>query len=150
MLKYFNSEYLSRYLVLFLFPAVCWLTSYFIPTEIITGRQPLYQLYLWISSDYFYLQNSIALAVTILTALMVNNLIKSFGFSGKITTLGMFIALILACALSDQIRMSPYLWINLIFIFLFGYLYVMPSKSNNIPTAYNAGLLLGKISSAGY
>lgn len=147
MIKYFNSEYLSRYLVLLLFASCCWLPSFLMPAPTEIGLQPLYQLYFWLIPDYFYLQHSMAFVVTLATALMANNLLKAYGFSGKITTLGIFVTLLLQCDIPAQLGMSPFLWINVLFIFLFGNLYSIPSNNNNnITTANNAGLLIGTAS----
>lgn len=146
VIKYFNSEYLSRYLVLLLFAACCWFPSFLMPGRWAFGLQPLYQLYFWLIPDYFYLQHSIAFVVTLVTALMANNLLKAFGFSGKITTLGIFVTLLLQCNIPMQVGMTPFLWINVLFIFLFGSLYSLPSNSNNITTSINAGLLIGTAS----
>ncbi len=146
MLKYFSSEYLSRYLSLGILLLICWIPALLLKEQISFSEEPLYQLYLWITSSHFYLQMGIGFTLSLFIALMTNNILKTFGLSGKVTTLGMLVSMLLMSAIWSQIGMNPLLWVNFLFVFLFWYMYTLASTSNPIPISFNAGLLIGSAS----
>ena len=147
MLKYFNSAYFSRTLILVSLAALMWLPAFIIPakTTIAQNPAPLYQLFLFLTGGSIYLQLSIAFILTIVSALLLNQIVTEFGISEKISQQGTFVYLIFSGAMSCYTTMNVPVLISLPALLFLRTLFKMTEAKDPVPLAFNAALLLGII-----
>jgi len=146
MIRYFQSGYLSRYIVILFLALVLWIPSFIVHTNFEGTSLPFYQLLTGLAGNIYYLLMVIAFLIIIFSALVINNLCAETGISAKVSLLGGFLFIVVASALTFYIEMSPFIWVNLLLLLLLRLLYLFPSSTNHIALSYNAGFLVGAAS----
>lgn len=145
MLRYFQSAYLSRYIFVFVATLIYWAPSYFvIQSEELTQTAffalPVIEGYL------FFLLLTIFMVIAFLTALLTNQIAAESGFTGRISTVTLFIFILFSSSLPSFTSFTIFILANFIFVFLIRLLYLIPASNNPIFLTYNASLLLGAAS----
>ncbi len=143
MIKFFSTGYLSRYLLVILFGLIVWTPSIVFPT-LYTGISSFaYNQILFLTAQNIYIQTFASLIVTLVTAFMLNKCAIDNGLSGKISTLVLFIYIMLTSSLAEEYHNNPVIWINLILVFVLCNLMRLPYVTNAIPVIFNAAFLIG-------
>lgn len=145
MLKYFNSGYFSRTLMLTFIAACIWLPAFLAPEKTIIPQNtaPLYQLFLFIIAHNVYLQLSIAFILTITSALLLNQIATEFELTEKISQLGTLIYILFSGAMISYTTMNAALIVNLLMLFLLQSLFKVSESKEPIPLVFNASFVLG-------
>lgn len=143
MLKYFQSAYLSQYLVIFILAIFLWLPSFFIVDGDQSISLTIDRLFEWFNPDNQILFTAIAFLIILLTALLANQVSTESGISGKISTLGAFVFVLIGSSLSFYTTMSPVIWANLCLVIVVRLLFFIPAASNQPMLLFNAGFILG-------
>ena len=143
MIRYFQSGYLSRYIVIFILAVVFWTPSFIVQTNSGGISLPFYQLLSWIAGNNYYILISVAFSIVLFSSLIINYLCTEIGISAKISMLGSFLFIIVASALTFYTEMSPFIWVNLLLLLMLRLLYFFPASNNHIADSFNAGFLVG-------
>jgi hypothetical protein len=148
MLKYFNSGYFSRTLMLTFMAALLWLPAFLTPAKPIIPQHPapLYQLFLWLSASNAYLQLAIAFILTITSALLLNQIATEFEITEKISQLGTLIYILFSGAMVHYTSMNSMVIVNLLMLFLLHSLFKVSESKEPIPLTFNASFILGIVS----
>lgn len=143
MIRYFQSGYLSRYIVIFILAIIFWIPSFIVQTNSEGISLPFYQLLSWLTGNNYYILTSLAFSIILFSSLIINNLCTETGISAKISMLGSFLFIVVASALTFYTEMSPFIWINLLLLLMLRLLYFFPASNNHIADSFNAGFLVG-------
>ncbi|HEY9115509.1 MAG TPA: DUF6427 family protein [Bacteroidales bacterium] len=144
MLKYFSSGHLSRFITIFFLIVLFWLPA-FIAHHIYVPDfgNPLFLFLFQLTAFNIYLQISIALLITIGSALVVNQIAADFEFSSRFSSLAIFFFILCSSAFISFFSFNPILLANLFLFFFLKNIFSFPSSSTPITSTFNAGLLLG-------
>ena len=145
MLRYFNSGYFSRTLMLVFLAAILWLPAFLLPAKTIVTEHPapLYQLFLFLIGNNVFLHLSIAFVLTIISGLLLNQIATQFGFTTKNTQLGTLVYYLLSAALVSYTAMSSFVLINFLMLFFLHFLFKVSEAKEPIPLAFNTSFILG-------
>ena len=143
MIRYFQSGYLSRYIVIFILAIVFWTPSFIVQTNSEEISLPFYQLLSWLAGNNYYILISVAFSIILFSSLIINYLCTEIGISAKISMLGSFLFIIVASALTFYTEMSPFIWVNILLLLMLRLLYFFPASNNHIADSFNAGFLVG-------
>ena len=145
MLRYFNSAYFSRTVVLVFLAALIWLPSFLLPSKMAVSLHPapLYQFFLFITGNNVYLHLSIAFVLSIVSALLLNQIATEYGFTEKISQLGTFVYILFSGALLSYTTMSTFILTNLLMLFFLQSLLKIAEAKEPLPLAFNASFILG-------
>lgn len=145
MLRYYQSAYFTRTLLLVLLAALLWLPAFLLQSETrISGDSgPLFQLFLFLIGDNVFVHLSAAFLITIATAFLLNQLATEFGFSARISQLAMLMYVLLSSALTIYTALSPLILVNFLLLFMLQSLFKLSETSKAIPIVFNAALITG-------
>lgn len=145
MLRYFNSGYFSRTLILVFIAAILWLPAFLFPAESLVPQNPapLYQLFLFLTGSNIYLHLSIAFLLSIASALLLNQIATQFGFNEKISQLATLVYIVFSGAMVSYTAMSPVVVVNFLMLFILLSLFKVSEAKETIPLAFNASFILG-------
>ena len=145
MLRYFNSGYFTRTLMLVFLAAFMWLPAFLMLEETIVAEYqgPLYQLFILVTGNNTYLHLSIAFFLTIVAALLLNQIATQYGFTEKISHLGMLVYILFSSALVSQTAMNPVIFINFLMLFFLQSLFKLTESKAYILHVFNASFILG-------
>lgn len=143
MLRYYQSAYFIRTLLLVFLAAFFWLPSFILQSAPQTSGSlgPLYQLFLFLVGSNVYIQLAIAFAITIATAFLLNQLATAFGFSARISQLAMLMYVLLSSALSIYTVLSPVILVNFLLLFVLRSLFKLSETNKHLPLIFNAALI---------
>jgi len=145
MLRYFNSGYFSRTLILVFIAALLWLPAFLLPAETVVPQHPapLYQLFLFLTGSNTYLHLSIAFLLSIASALLLNQIATQFGFTERISQLGTLVYIVFSAAMLSYTAMSPVAIVNFLMLLILLSLFKVAEAKETIPLAFNASFILG-------
>lgn len=145
MLRYFNSGYFSRTLILVFIAAILWLPAFLFPAESLVPQNPapLYQLFLFLTGSNIYLHLSIAFLLSIASALLLNQIATQFGFNEKISQLATLVYIVFSGAMVSYTAMSPVVVVNFLMLLILLSLFKVSEAKETIPLAFNASFILG-------
>lgn len=146
MLRYFQSAYFTRTLLLVLLAALLWLPAFLLqaePPQVSGSSGPLYQLFLFLIGSNIFIQLLITFLITIATAFLLNQLATTFGFSARISQLAMLMYILLSSALSTFTVLSPLVVVNFLLLFVLRSLFKLSETNKHIPLIFNAALITG-------
>lgn len=143
MVRFFQSAYLSRYLIIFFLAAILWIPTFIVKTNYTGDSLPLFKTILWIVGNNFYVFTSLAFLITLTSALAFNQLCSEFGISDKVSTMSGFLFVLLASSNSYFTIMSPFIPATFLLLLLIRNLFAIPHANNQIPLAYNSGFIVG-------
>jgi len=143
MVRFFQSAYLSRYLLILLLAILFWTPTFITGTAFTGDSMPTFNLLLWVFAENFYTATAFALLLTLISALALNQICSEFGISEKVSTLAGFLFIVLSSSAGNFTTMSPFIPATFLLILLVRYLYSIPHNKNLIALAYNSGLLVG-------
>ena len=143
MIRYFNTGYISRYLVVFAIAILLWLPSILYPSPYV-GRETYafnFFTYLSISNPLFF--TIISMVFTLITAFMLNLYSIKFNLSGKVNTLVWALYILISSAVVGGFHNNPITITNIIMVFVWMNLMNLPQSTNKIITIYNSSFLIG-------
>jgi hypothetical protein len=143
MVRFFQSAYLTRYLVIFFLAAIYWIPTFIVKTTFVGESLPVFNAFLWLLGNNFYVSTILAFLITLSSALALNQLCSEFGISDKVSTLGGFLFILLASSSSFFTTMLPFIPATFLLLLLLRNLFSIPHANNPIPLAYNSGFLVG-------
>jgi len=145
MLKYFNSGYFTRTLVLVFVAAVLWLPNFLLAAKTVIPEYPapLYQLFLILTGTNSYIHLSIAFLLSIATAFLINQIATQFGITERISQIGMLIYILLSSALHTYTAMNPIILVNFLMLLLLQSLFKISEAKENIPLIFNSTFIIG-------
>ena len=145
MIRYFNSGYFSRTLMLIFLAALIWLPAFLLPSEMIVPEHPapLYQLFLFLIGNNVYLHLSIAFVLTIVSGLLLNQIATQFGFTTKNAQLSTLVYYLLSAALVSYTAMSSFVLINFLMLLFLHFLFKISDAKEPIPLTFNTAFILG-------
>lgn len=143
MVRFFQSAYLTRYILIFFLAAIYWIPT-FIVKPVFTGESlPAFKALLWLIGNNFYMSASLAFIITLISALAFNQLCSEFGISDRVSTISGFLFVVLASSSSFFTTMSPFILATFLLLLLIRNLFAIPNSNYPIPLAYNSGFLVG-------
>lgn len=143
MLSSFRNNYLYNYLLAFGFVLICWIPTFIIGKDSVSTAVFHSDSILRMGVTNVHLLNGIALAVIIVTALMINQLTTEYGFSGKLMTMGIYFFSVLAVSLPSFTLMNPFILINFFLLFFIRNIFRLPETQNPVAVVFNASIMLG-------
>lgn len=143
MIKFFNTGYLSRYLILLILALIFWLPSMLYPTSYSGISSYAYNCISHLVNQNILLLTTFSFLVTLLTAFLLNKIAINNDFSSKISTFIAFLYILLTSSIISESHNNPVIWINFIMVFVLGNLMKLPYVNNLIPVIFNASFLLG-------
>lgn len=143
MVRFFQSAYLTRYLVIFFLTAIFWIPTFIVKTTFPGESLPTFEAFSWLLGNNFYISTSLAFLITLTSALAFNQLCSEFGISDRVSTLGGFLFILLASSNTAFTSMLPFIPATFILLLLLRHLYAIPHSNSPIPLAYNSGFLVG-------
>lgn len=143
MIKFFSTGYLSRYLILLILALIIWLPSLLYPISYTGISSYAYNHISYLVNKNILLLTIFSFIITLLTALLLNKIAISNGFSTKISTLIAFLYVLFTSAIIGESHNNPVIWINFIMVFVLNNLMRLPYVNNLIPVIFNASFLLG-------
>lgn len=145
MLRYYQSGYFTRTLLLAFLAALLWLPAFLMQTEtqISENSGPLYQLFLFLIGNNVFVHLSTAFVISIATAFLLNQLATAFGLTERISQLTMLMYILLSSALTTYTVLNPFLLVNFLMLFLLRALFNLGETSKHIPLVFSAALVSG-------
>ncbi len=143
MIKFFNTGYLSRYLILLILALIIWFPSMLYPTSYSGISSYAYNCISQLVNLNILLLTIFSFLITLLTAFLLNKIAINNGFSSKISTFIAFLYILLTSSIIGESHNNPVIWINFIMIFVLNNLMRLPYVNNLIPVIFNASFLLG-------
>jgi hypothetical protein len=143
MVRFFQSAYLTRYLIIFFLAAIYWIPSFIVEPTFDGDSLPVFEAVLWLLGNNFYITTSVAFLITLTSALAFNQLCSEFGISDKVSTMGGFLFVLLASSGTTFTTMLPFIPATFILLLLLRHLFSIPHSAGPIPLAYNSGFLVG-------
>lgn len=143
MVRFFQSAYLTRYIVIFFLTAIFWIPTFIVKTTFLGESLPTFEAFLWLLGNNFYVSTSLAFLITLTSALAFNQLCSEFGISDRVSTIGGFLFVLLASSSSFFTAMLPFIPATFILLLLLRNLFSIPHADKQIPLAFNSGFLIG-------
>ena len=145
MIRYFQSAYISRYIIALLLLGAFWIPSFI--TLALGGQHGVDSPWQLVGSDYYALLLTLgSVVVSLVTALAINQVSSGFGISSRISTLSALVYVILGSSLTLFTEASPFLLINLLIVLLIRNLFFIPQSKNQPILLFNTGFLVGTAS----
>jgi hypothetical protein len=142
MLRFFQSAYLSRYIMVIAMALVFWL-----PTFLLLPVQYDYQAILIVlpeaNGQLTYLFHAVSLLLLLFTGLMTNQIGSDAGFTARISTLALFIYILFGTALTSFTGYSIFFLTGLLFAFFLRLLYYIPETEKTIILSFNVAMIPG-------
>ena len=143
MVRFFQSAYISRYIVIFLVMMLLWFPGFIIYSGM-TGPET-FSLEAEFSSvpairAILYI---IAIILTVVPAMLFNQLAGDFGISGRISTVTAFVYALLASAITFFTIPQMFIVVNLLLVLLLRILFSIPTAKNQPVLLFNAGFITG-------
>jgi uncharacterized protein DUF6427 len=142
MIKYFNSGYISRYIIVFLMGLVLWLPFFIFPINYFDEQNTVNNQVIYLFGNP-YILSGISFIFMIITSIFLNRFAIDNGFIGKISTLVLAFSVIFSILLVGEIHSIKFIGINFILIFVWANLMQLPYAKNVIPVIFNASFLIG-------
>ncbi|MCF6170461.1 MAG: hypothetical protein L3J66_05725 [Bacteroidales bacterium] len=145
MLKYFDSAYFQRTVVLVAFAALSWLPAFLLPAQTAVSGQapPLYRAFLFVSGNHVFIHLSFAFSLTIASALLLNQIATEFGITEKISQLALFVFILFSSSLAGYTAMSQVIAVNFLMIFFLRWSFRVTETKEHIPLVFNASFVVG-------
>ena len=143
MIKYFNTGYVSRYVLVIIIAIIIWIPSLIIPENYSGVTSYAYGIILELLGNSTLAITLISLFLTLFTALLLNLYAINSGIVGKVSTLAFALFVIFSSTLTGEFHNNPAIWINFILVFVWMNLMQLPYKLNTIPIIFNASFLVG-------
>ncbi len=142
MLHYFQSAYLSRYIVVFALALIYWVPTFIILPEFSQDFNSFIVLPVFRGKALLFF-TALAFATSLLTALIANQIASDSGFIGRVSTVGLFVFVLFSSSLASFPNYSAFILINLMFVLFIRLLFLIPESNTQIFLSFNAALILG-------
>jgi len=143
MIRYFNTGYVSRYVLVMIIAILIWIPSFIIPENYTGVTSYAYNIILEVFGSNNFAITIASFFLTLITALFLNLYAINSGFVGKVSTLTFALFIIFSSTLTGEYHNNPSIWINFILVFVWINLMQLPYKLNTIPIILNASFLVG-------
>ncbi len=143
MIRYFNTGYFSRYLLIFFLAIVLWMPGFIYPQAYSGIISFGYDMLYYMSGSNVFIITVISFFITLLTAILLNLFSIESSISGKVSTLVMVLFVILSISLTGSYQNNPVIWINIIMSFVWINLMRLPNSQKKIAVVFNASFLIG-------
>jgi hypothetical protein len=143
MLNFFQKAYLPQYIALLILAAIFWAPSFFLSKTFEPGQFLIFENIVPAAFQNVLVLNGLAFLLTILTGLFINNIAGEVDISKKLTTITMFIFVVITGSLTTFTTLSPYIITNILLLFFLWSLFRLPASDHPISLVLNASLILG-------
>jgi len=145
MLKYFNSGYFSRTLMLIFLAALLWLPAFLLPEKMTVPEHPapFYQFFLFLFGNNSYFHLSIAFTITVVSGILLNQIATQFGFTNRNAQLGTMVYYLLSAALVSYTTTNSFVTVNLLMLFFLHFLFKISDAKEPVSLSFNASFIIG-------
>ena len=143
MIRYFNTGYISRYLIIIFLAVILWIPAIIFPV-IYSGIVSFgYNIIVNLFNNNHIFLTTFSLILTLFTAVLLNYFSIESGIIGKVSTLVMAVFIILSASQTGSFFNNPIIWVNIIMVFVWVNLMRLPDSDKKITVIFNASFLIG-------
>lgn len=143
MIRYFNTGYISRYLIIIFIAILLWIPIILFPVTYSGIVSFGYNIIVDIINGNYTVLSLFSLLLTLLTAFLLNLYSIESGITGKVSTLVMVVYIILSASQTGSFFNNPVIWVNFIMVFVWINLMRLPDSERKITVIFNASFLIG-------
>ncbi len=142
MIRFFNTGYFSRYIIIIVLAIIIWLPSFLFPNSF-SGATGIAYFHLSNLLNSPLLLTILSAFITVVTSIVLNQFAIRTGIISKVSTFAMILFVLLSSIFVVDFHNNPFIWVNFIMIFVWANIMQLPYTNNAVPVIFNASFLVG-------